>query len=44
MLTVASRARVLPIYSKSTGATNQRKMERLLDPKKFSGGFIEDFH
>ena len=44
MLTVASSARVLPIYSRPTSATNQRKMERLLDPKKFSGCFIEDFH
>ena len=44
MLTVASSARVLPIYCRPTSATNQRKMERLLDPKKFSGCFIEDFH
>ena len=28
MLTVPSRARVLSIYSRPTGATNQRKMER----------------
>ena len=45
MLTVPSRARVFSIYSKPTGATNQRKMERpLLDPKKFSSGFFEEFH